>query len=331
MGGLRNLSEPSLWKLTKPADLILHAVCVDLFMPRIFLTLFRTPVCFEFLLSSAGNASPQLAGQFTNWTYEMLSILVQPTLEGLLNDLFCLPDDSIPLVHLDDVAPNFATLMASHIITGIALSPIELIRTRLVVQASAPQYKKYHGLLDGLQQFHSEEGLSTVFTPPILTSTILYHGLNCFFKSSPPIIISRMLGISSLDSPVLYALSELAFNTLELLFLLPVETIRRRMFVQPRPLLLLNTRPFRPIVPLRPLPYSSLFGGFSSIIAEEGGLRSGRGRGFKGRIARDPSQGRPWWDGFGFKGLYRGIKEHFWATVGLLVVSAAQVIDEEEL
>lgn len=60
----------------------------------------------------------------------MMSVLMQPTLEGVFNDLFQLPDDSIPLVHLDSVGPNFATLMVSHIATGVILSPIELIRTR---------------------------------------------------------------------------------------------------------------------------------------------------------------------------------------------------------
>lgn len=60
----------------------------------------------------------------------MLFVLMQPTLEGFLNDAFHLPDDSIPLVHLDQVGPNFATLMASHVVTGVCLSPIELIRTR---------------------------------------------------------------------------------------------------------------------------------------------------------------------------------------------------------
>lgn len=60
----------------------------------------------------------------------MLSLLMQPTLEGFLNDALNLPDDSIPLVHLDNVLPNFSTLLASHVVTGVILSPVELIRTR---------------------------------------------------------------------------------------------------------------------------------------------------------------------------------------------------------
>ncbi|EIE86802.1 hypothetical protein RO3G_11513 [Rhizopus delemar RA 99-880] len=69
-------------------------------------------------------------GQYTNWLYEISHLFLQPTLEGTLNDMFDLYDDTIPLVHLDHVGPNFATLVASNLIVGFLLSPLELIRTR---------------------------------------------------------------------------------------------------------------------------------------------------------------------------------------------------------
>ncbi|KAJ3342288.1 proteasome component pup2 [Gonapodya sp. JEL0774] len=69
-------------------------------------------------------------GHFTSWLREMLDLLIQPTLEGSLNDLIGLPDESIPLVHLDRPLPNLLTLLASRLVTGILLSPLELVRTR---------------------------------------------------------------------------------------------------------------------------------------------------------------------------------------------------------
>lgn len=69
-------------------------------------------------------------GQYTNWIYEISHLFLQPTLEGSLNDMFDLYDDTIPLVHLDHVGPNLATLVASNLIVGFILSPLELIRTR---------------------------------------------------------------------------------------------------------------------------------------------------------------------------------------------------------
>jgi fusion and transport protein UGO1 len=199
------------------------------------------------------------------------------------------------------------------------------------VQSAAPRHRKYGGLINGLSKFSAEEGYSTAFAAPILSASILYHGLVCFFKNSPPLIINRILGISGQDAPVLYALCELVINITELIVLLPVETARRRLFCQPRPRILVDDRPFRPLVELRPLPYTGVIDCMKSVIAEEGGLRHRTRRGGRRRPSTDAVGGsRPWWDGFGLKGLYRGVKEHFWATVGLLVVSALQVIDDEE-
>lgn len=71
-----------------------------------------------------------MIGQYTNWIYEMLHLFAQPTLEATLNDTFDLYDDTIPLVHLDHVGPNIATMVTSHLVVGLILSPLELVRTR---------------------------------------------------------------------------------------------------------------------------------------------------------------------------------------------------------
>lgn len=60
----------------------------------------------------------------------MLHLFAQPTLEATLNDTFDLYDDTIPLVHLDHVGPNIATMVTSHLVVGLVLSPLELVRTR---------------------------------------------------------------------------------------------------------------------------------------------------------------------------------------------------------
>lgn len=75
-------------------------------------------------------------GQYTNWLYEILHLFLQPTLEGSLNDMFDLYDDTIPLVHLDRVGPNLATLVGSNLIVGFLLSPLELIRTRYFIMTT---------------------------------------------------------------------------------------------------------------------------------------------------------------------------------------------------
>lgn len=70
------------------------------------------------------------------WIHEMLWGFLQPGLQSMLNDLFGLYDDTIPLSHLDRIAPNILTLVASHIVIGVLLSPLEIIRTRYVILQS---------------------------------------------------------------------------------------------------------------------------------------------------------------------------------------------------
>lgn len=72
-------------------------------------------------------------GQRVTWIHEMLWGLLQPGLQSMLNDLFGLYDDTIPLSHLDRIAPNIITLVASHIVVGVLLSPLEIIRTRYYI------------------------------------------------------------------------------------------------------------------------------------------------------------------------------------------------------
>ncbi|RKP13645.1 hypothetical protein BJ684DRAFT_9770, partial [Piptocephalis cylindrospora] len=69
-------------------------------------------------------------GQGAHWTHEMLVAMMQPSLEGWFNGQFGLYDDTIPLAHLEHVGPNLATLVSSHALVGLLLSPLELVRTR---------------------------------------------------------------------------------------------------------------------------------------------------------------------------------------------------------
>ena len=55
---------------------------------------------------------------------------LQPGFESSLNDVFGLYDDTIPLMHLEKIAPNLITIVVSHIVVGVLLSPLEIIRTR---------------------------------------------------------------------------------------------------------------------------------------------------------------------------------------------------------
>jgi len=58
-------------------------------------------------------------GSLTSWIYNVSYTLSQPFLEELLNDIFDIYEDMDP-----------KTNILSHMIVGVALSPLELIKTR---------------------------------------------------------------------------------------------------------------------------------------------------------------------------------------------------------
>jgi fusion and transport protein UGO1 len=263
-------------------------------------------------------------GQYTAWMADMLDMLIQPTIEGSLNDLFNLPDESIPMIHLDRAGPNLTTAILSHVVSGIITSPLDLIRTRLIAQTWSPSHRKYRGLADAWGTILKEEGWSAFYAAPNLTATIVYHTVRALFLNTTNLIIDRVFKISNEEQPILYALCELGLNTMELLVTLPLETVRRRLQVQNNSNVVPNES-LETVVELRNRKYAGMLDCFVSIIEEEGGRRSRKRlrrasiingapsyerSGALVRISGDDS--RPWWDGFGLKGLYRGLKAHLW-------------------
>ncbi|KAG0198754.1 hypothetical protein BGX31_004473 [Mortierella sp. GBA43] len=126
----------------------------------------------------------------------MLYLFAQPTLEATLNDTFDLYDDTIPLVHLDPVGPNIATM---------------------IVQKGTPLHRKYTGMFDCITTIIQEEGISTLWGGVNMYPTLVYHTLTPLLSNSILLIIDRVFKLSTADSPVLYALAELSLNMLDLL------------------------------------------------------------------------------------------------------------------
>lgn len=208
-----------------------------------------------------------MIGQRVTWVYEMLRTTLRPALENALNDMFGLYDDTIPLLHLDNVTPNISTIVVSHLVIGLLLSPLEIIRTRLIVQSASPLASKYKGPIHALRTlFYEEGGLSGVYLySKNLLPTLFYHTITPLLQCSTPLIIARLFHISAADNPILYGAAELALSTLGLLMMLPVETIRKRLHCQ------VNTgEPFKSTVALRPAPYRGFFDAMYKIMKEEG-------------------------------------------------------------
>jgi hypothetical protein len=69
------------------------------------------------------------AGNLLQTWSDLSLLLVQPSLESVLNETLGL-DDTTPLELLDRRWPNLATVLVSHTVTALLLSPVQVLRTR---------------------------------------------------------------------------------------------------------------------------------------------------------------------------------------------------------
>ncbi|KAJ3285828.1 hypothetical protein HDU79_007032 [Rhizoclosmatium sp. JEL0117] len=300
-------------------------------------------------------------GLFISWFHEMTHLLlIQPSIEQSLNDAFDIRDDTIPTLYLDSPIPTLATLIGSHALSGILLSPMELVRTRILVQTSSPYHRKYTSSLTALPQIIREEGFGSLYWSRRLPATILLKTLQPLFKYGSPLFIQRIIGVDPEMQPVLYQMTELAMNLIELFIVMPVETVVRRLECQvvgrfvagdvsegeedgdERNRLSVRGKggPFQGMVRVNAIPYTGFWNCISRVIREEG--YNGMGAvakedesGGKGRRRRSESKGGKssngekkkkrskaggWFSPLG--GLYRGLKLRMYVNVTVAVLRA---------
>lgn len=223
-----------------------------------------------------------LKGQRVGWVYDLLRTSLQSTLEHHLNDLFGLYDDTIPLMHLDSVTGNLSTMLASHIAVGLLLSPLEIMRTRMIVQSSGPTEGPYRGVYRSWRSLiQDEDGLQSIYLSALnVFPSILYHGLTPLLHYTAPILIDRTCHISAADHPILYGAATFGLSVFALLLTMPLETIRKRLHCQigafrrhRQPSTSSSTvaaAAFQTTVPLRPVYYHGILDALYKIMKEEG-------------------------------------------------------------
>ncbi|KAG0300959.1 hypothetical protein BGZ98_008734 [Dissophora globulifera] len=266
-------------------------------------------------------------GQYTSWVHEMLHLFAQPTLEATLNDTFDLYDDTIPLVHLDRVGPNLLTMVTSHLVVGIILSPLELAHTRLMVQTSDPKQRKYKGLVHCLSTIVSEEGFSALWGGVNLVPTILFHVVTPLVTNSIPLIIDRVFNISSDSSPFLYSVAELGLDALDLLIRLPIETTRKRLQIQIQAKI--PGKRYETVVETRKRPYAGVIDCVYRIIQEEGGQRRRRSRKRTGDVDESAEIKSPWYGTWGVCGLYTGLGMYLTTNLAMFAVGAVTTLKDD--
>jgi len=272
-------------------------------------------------------------GLLTATVKDALESGLQPVTHSLLQSLLSpvLPSSSLlPSGHSSLLLP-----VASHVLTGVILSPLDLICTRLIIQSSHTRYRTYSGPIDALQQILEYEGglRGLYFHPHLLIPTVLDCSLRALVPLTLPRLVAAYLGAHPENSPFLWSLAELIGGFAGLLVTIPFETVRKRLQAQMRG----SARPLRACVELRPAPYNGVVDAIWHILTEERSdlpiKRLNRKRGGKGKAREDledEQEDETWVRHTGVGQLYRGLGIRLGASVFTFVLSLLVGGDEPD-
>ncbi|KAG9314630.1 mitochondrial carrier domain-containing protein [Chiua virens] len=202
-------------------------------------------------------------GLLTSCIHDVAFGNLQPLIDSVLHSLF--------FSQAGFYRPSPLLPVASHIITGFLLSPLDLVRTRLIAQTSMPRYRTYTGPIHALSDILANEGgLRGVYLHPhLLLPTLLETGLRSFMHLTLPAFIAPRLWfgryVATDTHPVAWAFAEVLAGCASLLVTLPIETVRRRLQVQTRG----TAKPLLTCVETRPVPYNGIVDALWHVLTEE--------------------------------------------------------------
>jgi fusion and transport protein UGO1 len=142
------------------------------------------------------------------------------------------------------------------------------------------------------------------FHPTLLVPTVLDFSVRTLCTLTAPLVISRTFGISDDSHPFAYSLADFACSSASLLFVLPIETIRRRLQIQSR-----GGRQIETCVETQPRPYAGFSDALWRILTEEQSKppRRRRRRSSKAKeTAQEVVEDKGWFQATGIAQLYRG-------------------------
>lgn len=175
-------------------------------------------------------------GSLTTFLIDTATTTVQPIVTFVLSFVAPAALTPLPLPYAPHPYRSLGLLLASHLVTGLIVSPLDLVRTRLIAQSTLPPHRKYTSPWNALQQILSEEGgwRTTYFHPHLLIPTVLDFTIRPLLSLGAPLFIEHKLRLDPTTSPVRYSLAEFGVSSASLLITLPIETIRRRLQLQAR-------------------------------------------------------------------------------------------------
>jgi fusion and transport protein UGO1 len=289
-------------------------------------------------LEGKANRARASAGQLTTFIADSLTSAIQPAIASVLTISLVPTVAGLTLLESPRPGTSLALECGARLLTTVLLSPLDLVRTRLIAQASAARYRRSKGPLHALRQLIEDEGgLATLFFHSNLLLPALLEGfLRPLIHLGTPLLLDRVLGLRADRRPYAYGLAELGLGTLGLVLVLPIETVRRRLQLQSRATGT-GSRPYRACVETRPVPYAGIVDALYRIITEETtsvppSVAARRGRSRKSAVAggsTTAAEDAKSVKASGLGQLYRGFGVGFVAN--LVVFGLGLVSDREVL
>ncbi|KAL2017364.1 hypothetical protein VTK56DRAFT_2287 [Thermocarpiscus australiensis] len=275
-------------------------------------------------------------GSNATFVYSVLQSLLENWSRSLLSALFNVPDLGVrnDMDRLVDIASPYpwASLFvaaAAAVTTGLILSPLDLVRTRLVITSTSHASRRTLSVLRSLPSY---------FCPPsLLLPTVLHSLIHPLLTLSTPLVLRSHFMIDRELAPTTFSIAKFCSSTVALLLKLPLETVLRRGQVavlgSPRYVKALEpaaqAHPGRgrklderleTIVPVGR--YDGVFGTMYAIVNEEGShavqtAGPARDKGAAARKGKGTVAETVYRRGQGMDGLWRGWKVSWWGLVGL--------------
>jgi fusion and transport protein UGO1 len=210
-------------------------------------------------------------GQVVATVHAVLSTVLQPSIHAILYTAVPSSGTSLPLDFPLTALPHpvvpLAIQVASHAVTQFLISPLEMLRTRLIViPANLPSTPSSLTLLR--RAITEEGGIAGLYLHAnLLIPTLLEHTIRPLMTLSIPLIIERYFGISPDLAPISYSMADLGLNIAAILVILPIETVRRRLQLQSRSDG--ESKKIRSVVRLRERDYIGVVEAMWRIVTEE--------------------------------------------------------------
>lgn len=262
-------------------------------------------------------------GSNATFLYTVLQSLMENWSRSLLSALFNVPDlgvkdDVDKLVDIASPYPwaSLCVAAAAAVATGLALAPLDIVRTRLVLTSTSSGRRRTMSTLRALPSWLCPSSL--------IAPTILHSLVHPVLTLSTPLVLRSQFLIDKQLSPTTFSVAKFCTSCASLFVKLPLETVLRRgqasIFTQPAYIRALEkTGTLDTIVQTGS--YNGVVGTMYTIAAEEGShavpvpVKAASSKGKKGKQAKIGEN--VYKKGQGVGGLWRGWKVSWWGLVGL--------------